>query len=151
VCNIFVAIGSMVRRTIVFRCLLVACAVLPCVHFLLRRRTHVQADSSQTSWDSLASPSRSLPASFLLGTNRSSNLQRVSLVSAAQSYPDVTAVILNWSRLSNVVQIASLLCGPWLEDVVAEIVVWNNNPREISFQVSEESNLRTSSHSHHSF
>ncbi|KAG0702714.1 hypothetical protein DFH29DRAFT_776894, partial [Suillus ampliporus] len=53
---------------------------------------------------------------------------------ASQSYPDVTAVVLNWSRLPNVVRIASLLCGPWLEDVIAEIVVWNNSPREISYQ-----------------
>ncbi|KAG1825640.1 uncharacterized protein BJ212DRAFT_288074 [Suillus subaureus] len=124
----------MVRRTIVFRCLLVACAVLPCVYLLSRRRIHVLADLGQTPWDNLASPSRPLAASFLVGANRSSNVQRVSLVSASQSYPDVTAVVLNWSRLPNVVRIVGLLCGPWLEDVVAEIVVWNNNPREISYQ-----------------
>lgn len=129
----------MVRRTIVFRCLLVACAVLPCVYLLSRRRIHVLADLGQTPWDNLASPSRPLAASFLVGANRSSNVQRVSLVSASQSYPDVTAVVLNWSRLPNVVRIVGLLCGPWLEDVVAEIVVWNNNPREISYQVSGES------------
>lgn len=126
----------MVRRTIVFRCLLVTCAVLPCIYLLSRGRTHVlnDLDQSQTPQDVLASPNRLLAASFLVGTNRSSNFQRVSLVSAFQSYPDVTAVILNWSRLPNVVQIVSLLCGPWLEDVIAEIVVWNNNPREITYQ-----------------
>lgn len=124
----------MVRRTIVFRCLLLACVVLPCVYLLSRRRIHVLADLGQTPWDSLASPSRPFASSFLVGANRSSNLQKVSLVSASQSNPDVTAVILNWSRLPNVVRIVSLLCGPWLEDVVAEIVVWNNSPREISYQ-----------------
>jgi hypothetical protein len=135
----------MVRtRTIVFRCLLVACVVLPSVHLLWRRRTHLLSDLDQIPWDGLASPSRPLAASFLVGANRSSNIQRVSLVSASQSYPDVTAVILNWSRLPNVVRIVSLLCGTWLEDVIAEIVVWNNNPREISYQVSGE--LRTLSH-----
>lgn len=124
----------MVRRTIVFRCLLVACFVLPSVHILWRRHTHLLSDLDQIPWHGLASPSRPLAASFLVGANRSSNIQRVSLVSASQSYPDVTAVVLNWSRLPNVVRIVSLLCGTWLEDVIAEIVVWNNNPREISYQ-----------------
>lgn len=129
----------MVRRTIAFRCLLVACAVLPSIHLFWRRRTHLLSDLDQTPWDGLASPSHPLAASFLVGANRSSNVQRVSLVSASQSHPDVTAVILNWSRLPNVIRIVSLLCGSWLEDVIAEIVVWNNNPREISYQVSGES------------
>lgn len=44
-----------------------------------------------------------------------------------QALPDTTVVILNWSRLSNVILIASLLCGYWLEDIVAQIIVWNNN------------------------
>ncbi|KAJ7667816.1 hypothetical protein DFH06DRAFT_1039798 [Mycena polygramma] len=44
-----------------------------------------------------------------------------------QSQPDVTAVLLNWVRLPNVVQIVSVLCGPALDGVVKEIVVWNNN------------------------
>ncbi|KAG1828448.1 hypothetical protein EV424DRAFT_541866 [Suillus variegatus] len=123
----------MARRTIIFRCLLTACAVLFGVHLLSRQRTHVPADSDQTPWEGLASTSRPLAASFLVGTNRSSNAQRASSVSVSRSYPDVTAVILNWSRLPNVVQIVSLLCGPWLEDVIAEIVVWNNNPKEIAY------------------
>nr|GAT53967.1 Rab geranylgeranyltransferase [Mycena chlorophos] len=42
--------------------------------------------------------------------------------------PDVTAVILNWVRLSNVVQIVSTLCP---EPTLAQIVVWNNNPRPL--------------------
>ncbi|KAJ6509993.1 hypothetical protein C8R47DRAFT_1096336 [Mycena vitilis] len=44
-----------------------------------------------------------------------------------KSQPDVTAVLLNWVRLPNVVQIVSVLCGPALDGVVKEIVVWNNN------------------------
>ncbi|KAJ7228840.1 hypothetical protein GGX14DRAFT_345173 [Mycena pura] len=42
-------------------------------------------------------------------------------------HPDVTAVLLNWVRLPNVVQIVSVLCGEQLDDVLKEIVVWNNN------------------------
>ncbi|KAL5495126.1 hypothetical protein ACEPAI_588 [Sanghuangporus weigelae] len=41
---------------------------------------------------------------------------------------DTTAIILNWSRLQNVILISSILCGPWLDDVVAEVFIWNNNP-----------------------
>ncbi|KAG2160033.1 uncharacterized protein EDB93DRAFT_1261230, partial [Suillus bovinus] len=113
----------MVRRTILFRCLLITCAAaLFCAYLLSRRRTHVQlANLDQTPWEGLASPSRPLAASYLIGANRSSNVQRVSSVSVSQSNPDVTAVILNWSRLPNVVRIVSLLCDPWLEDVIAEI------------------------------
>ncbi|KAJ7179811.1 hypothetical protein C8R43DRAFT_970524 [Mycena crocata] len=40
------------------------------------------------------------------------------------SSPDVTAVLLNWARRANVVQIVSLLCGV---EVVKEVVIWNNN------------------------
>jgi hypothetical protein len=37
---------------------------------------------------------------------------------------DVTAVLLNWARLPNVVQITTSLCGI---DVIEQILVWNNN------------------------
>ncbi|KAL5518807.1 hypothetical protein ACEPAH_490 [Sanghuangporus vaninii] len=42
--------------------------------------------------------------------------------------PDTTAIILNWSRLQNVIMISSIVCGPWLDDAVAEVFIWNNNP-----------------------
>ncbi|KAG1749727.1 uncharacterized protein EDB91DRAFT_1109351 [Suillus paluster] len=121
----------MARRTTVFRCLLVASALLFCVRLLSRRRTQVISQSPRSSWESLAVPGRPLVTSFLIGAN-------TSLFPASQSYPDVTAVVLNWSRLPNVVRIVSLLCGPRLGDVIAEIVVWNNNPREISYQTFAE-------------
>ncbi|KAJ6599252.1 hypothetical protein DFH09DRAFT_1130540 [Mycena vulgaris] len=41
--------------------------------------------------------------------------------------PDVTAVLLNWARLANVVQIITVLCGEALDGVIKEVVVWNNN------------------------
>lgn len=49
---------------------------------------------------------------------------------------EVSAIILNWSRFRNVVLIVSGLCDPRLQDVIAEIVVWNNSPRKISAEVS---------------
>lgn len=48
----------------------------------------------------------------------------------------VSAIILNWSRFRNVVLIVSGLCDPRLQGVITEIVVWNNNPRKISAEVS---------------
>ncbi|KAF9650543.1 hypothetical protein BDM02DRAFT_3267930, partial [Thelephora ganbajun] len=57
----------------------------------------------------------------------------------------VSAIILNWSRFQNVVLIVSGLCDPRLQDVITEIVVWNNSPRKISaekFDVSCASRLR---------
>jgi len=49
----------------------------------------------------------------------------------------VSAIILNWSRFRNVVLIASDLCDPRLQDVITEIVVWNNSPRKISAEVRD--------------
>jgi len=44
--------------------------------------------------------------------------------------PKVTAVVLNWQRLRNVVHIVETsLCSPELNDVLDTVVVWNNNPR----------------------
>src|ERR1700685_4072515 len=42
------------------------------------------------------------------------------------SLPDTTAIVLNWSRLPNVIRIVSLLCSTRLHDTIAEIVVWYN-------------------------
>lgn len=64
-------------------------------------------------------PTRLFPATFL----------------SEVSHPDVTAVILNWSRFPNVVRIVSLLCGSQLENTIAEIVVWNNSPRKLENRV----------------
>lgn len=55
---------------------------------------------------------------------------------ATANVPDTTAVILNWARFPNVLLIASLLCGPWLEDTIAGVVIWNNSPRMLTFEVS---------------
>jgi hypothetical protein len=49
--------------------------------------------------------------------------------------PDTTAVILNWARLPNVLSLVALLCDPSLEDIIAEIVVWNNSPEPIWHRV----------------
>ena len=50
--------------------------------------------------------------------------------------PGVSAIVLNWSRFRNVVSIVSGFCDPRLQDVIAEIVVWNNSPRKTSAEVS---------------
>ncbi|KAJ7047551.1 hypothetical protein C8F04DRAFT_1059304 [Mycena alexandri] len=53
-------------------------------------------------------------------------------LNAVKSQPDITAVLLNWVRLANVVEIVSVLCG--VDDVIQEVVVWNNNPRPLKYE-----------------
>lgn len=55
--------------------------------------------------------------------------------------PDTTAVILNWSRLPNVVQLVKVMCNS-LEDTLAEVLVWNNNPRPLTSEVSALGTVR---------
>ncbi|KAJ7276211.1 hypothetical protein B0H12DRAFT_1084165 [Mycena haematopus] len=52
---------------------------------------------------------------------------RTGNYATANLQPDVTAVLLNWVRLGNVVRIVCNLCGPSLDGVIKDIVVWNNN------------------------
>lgn len=50
---------------------------------------------------------------------------------------DTTVVILNWSRLENVIIIADQHCTSPLEDFVASIFIWNNNPNvSLTLEVS---------------
>ena len=48
---------------------------------------------------------------------------------------NTTVVILNWSRIANVKQIVSDLCDHLLDDTIANIIIWNNNPTPLIFQV----------------
>jgi hypothetical protein len=57
----------------------------------------------------------------------------------AASATDTTAVVLNWSRFSNVLDIAAVLCHPALADTIAEVLVWNNSPNKISVKVNDAS------------
>ena len=61
------------------------------------------------------------------GYDRADEYAAIATAHHKQALPDTTVVILNWSRLNNVILIASVLCSHWLEDLVAQIVVWNNN------------------------
>ena len=71
-----------------------------------------------------------LPATYL--NAKSVAYARVNSTSLRSGgSPDTTAIILNWSRLSNVIRIVSLLCSAQLEDTIKEVVVWNNNPTQI--------------------
>ena len=56
----------------------------------------------------------------------------------------VSAIILNWSRFRNVVSIVSGFCDPSLQDVIAEIIVWNNSPGKITVEVSSGTECFTS-------
>lgn len=48
---------------------------------------------------------------------------------------NTTVVILNWSRIANVKQIVSNVCDHLLDDTVANIIIWNNNPAPLAFKV----------------
>jgi hypothetical protein len=48
--------------------------------------------------------------------------------------PDTTAVILNWSRLPNVIQLVKIMCNS-LQDTLAQVFVWNNNPLPLNSEV----------------
>ena len=83
-------------------------------------------------------PTRTFPLSFTDNFTTDARGIRVGLptsTSNPQRLPDVTAIILNWSRLDNVIRIATLLCGPWLDDTIAEVYVWNNSPQKLSKEV----------------
>ncbi|KZT72881.1 hypothetical protein DAEQUDRAFT_722509 [Daedalea quercina L-15889] len=75
---------------------------------------------------------RTHPVTYRLGSPDFQNYERVQNVTA--NVPDTTAVLLNWARFPNVLLIASLLCGPWLEDTIAGVVVWNNSPRVLTYE-----------------
>ncbi|KAF8167344.1 hypothetical protein B0H34DRAFT_13087 [Crassisporium funariophilum] len=47
---------------------------------------------------------------------------------------NTTVIILNWSRLRNVIRIVSDICDELLDDTVHSIIVWNNNPNVLAFQ-----------------
>jgi hypothetical protein len=48
---------------------------------------------------------------------------------------NTTVVILNWSRIANVKQIVANVCDHLLDDTVANIIIWNNNPTALAFKV----------------
>ncbi|PIL31468.1 hypothetical protein GSI_06170 [Ganoderma sinense ZZ0214-1] len=79
---------------------------------------------------------RTLPATYRKHDSHFEAYDHVSLLPevAPAATPDVTAVILNWSRFPNVILIASLLCGPWLEGTISEVFIWNNSPRHITYE-----------------
>ncbi|KAH7886036.1 hypothetical protein F5I97DRAFT_1877220 [Phlebopus sp. FC_14] len=82
----------------------------------------------------LVLPLRTLPATFLKDNANSSLRVRATRLLTSHRIPDVTAIVLNWSRLHNVIRIASLLCEPWLDDTVAEVLIWNNSPHKLSYE-----------------
>ncbi|KAI0673657.1 hypothetical protein C8Q78DRAFT_1018289 [Trametes maxima] len=77
---------------------------------------------------------RKLPVTYLADVPELDAYERVSTAENATSNPDTTAVILNWSRFPNVLLITSLLCGPWLDDTIAQVYIWNNHPRRITYE-----------------
>ena len=81
---------------------------------------------------------RALPVTYRADTLEFNAYERVSVLRNATSpgqKPEVTAVLLNWSRFPNVMLITSLLCAPWLQDTVAQVFIWNNHPHHLRYEV----------------
>lgn len=99
---------------------------------LQRERASIVVSGERTRSGALpAACGRSVPAMHLAA----GLLVGASLVSgvllppaADSSIPGITAVLLNWARLANVVRIVDNLCSPRVQDIVRSVVVWNNNP-----------------------
>ncbi|KAI9570335.1 hypothetical protein HD554DRAFT_2085552 [Boletus coccyginus] len=89
-------------------------------------------------------PTPTFPLTFAESFTTDTHAIRVGLpTSEPQRLPNVTAIILNWSRLENVIRIASLLCGPWLDDTVAKVYVWNNSPQKLSREIFSSAHCDT--------
>ena len=52
---------------------------------------------------------------------------------------NTVAVVLNWSRFPNVRRIVSLLCSPELDSFMKRVLVWNNSPKPLTYQVRDRS------------
>ena len=52
---------------------------------------------------------------------------------------NTVAVVLNWSRFQNVQRIVSLLCSPELDSIMKHVLVWNNNPKPVTYLVRHTS------------
>lgn len=89
-------------------------------HFLL------VAEVEQTIHDRIH---LNLPASYHINPATDVVTQRLRPLPGERAEANVSAIILNWSRFQNVREIVALLCS--VDDVISEIVVWNNNPRPL--------------------
>ncbi|KAH9951005.1 hypothetical protein B0H21DRAFT_720924 [Amylocystis lapponica] len=74
---------------------------------------------------------RKFPVTYRIDSTDFMDYERIQ--NASVSVPDTTAVVLNWSRFPNVLLITSLLCGPWLDSVISEVIIWNNSPRPMTY------------------
>ncbi|PCH34217.1 hypothetical protein WOLCODRAFT_135572 [Wolfiporia cocos MD-104 SS10] len=75
---------------------------------------------------------RTFPVTYRADAADFSDYERVQDVIV--NTPDTTAVLLNWARFPNVLLISSLFCGPWLDDTIAQVIIWNNSPRALTWE-----------------
>lgn len=79
----------------------------------------------------------SFPVSFTDNASAYDHFERVSIVpnTSTTGRPDTTAVLLNWARFPNVLLITSMMCSPELGSIIAQVLIWNNTPRPLSYEV----------------
>lgn len=101
---------------------IIAAVVLPLLSYLA---SHILQE------ETLPSPWIKAELDRLLPESRS--VMKRPLTAAGQ-HPNVSAILLNWSRFRNVLLITSSLCH---NEDIAEVVVWNNNPAQnLTYRVS---------------
>ncbi|KAI0363627.1 hypothetical protein BV20DRAFT_1031042 [Pilatotrama ljubarskyi] len=77
---------------------------------------------------------RKLPVTYRAEATELQTYERVSVAQNVTRTADTTAVVLNWSRFPNVLLIASLLCGPWLDNTIAQVFIWNNHFKRLTYE-----------------
>jgi hypothetical protein len=85
------------------------------------------------------SENKVLPASYAIANGQ----KRLTVTPQSEEGPDTTAILLNWSRLPNVVRLVDTLCDPVLDPTIAQIVVWNNSPTKLTTAVSKPRSMLT--------
>ena len=63
------------------------------------------------------------------------NESRKTVSNGLKTELNTTVVILNWSRIANVKYIISNVCDHLLDDTIANIIIWNNNPTPLALKV----------------
>ncbi|KAI5121296.1 hypothetical protein M0805_003765 [Coniferiporia weirii] len=94
-------------------------------HYTASTLSNSSVNEKLRLWD-FGVPSSGVPSTYLQQSKSTYTIAESQI--RGNIRPDTTAVVLNWSRLNNVILIAELLCGPWLENTIAQVFIWNNNP-----------------------
>ncbi|KIY73571.1 hypothetical protein CYLTODRAFT_416949 [Cylindrobasidium torrendii FP15055 ss-10] len=131
-------------RWAILLCLIVVClGTLPLSRSFISPRDEI-IDTPLESTTALGLEKHTFPATYRAhptwprGTSHNMTRLRPMGDNRRSTTPEITAIVLNWSRFQNVVQIATNLCSPVLESTIDTVLVWNNNPNPVDEQALPE-------------